>query len=37
VSADAEPVASGGQTDALLDEIAGIAVLLPHIYAQNGK
>lgn len=37
VSADAEPVAAGAQTDALLDEIAGIAVLLPHLYAQNSK
>lgn len=37
VSADAEPVVAGQQTDALLDEIAGIAVLLPHIYAQHGK
>jgi hypothetical protein len=37
VSADAEPVASGQQTDALLDEIAGIAVLLPHMYGQMGK
>jgi hypothetical protein len=37
VSADAEPVAAGQQTDALLDEIAGIAVLLPHLYGQLGK
>jgi hypothetical protein len=37
VSADAEPVAAGQQTDALLDEIAGIAVLLPHMYGQLGK
>jgi len=37
VSADAEPVGSGQQTDALLDEIAGIAVLLPHMYGQIGK
>lgn len=37
VSADAEPVAAGQQTDALLDQIAGVAVLLPHQYGQNGK
>jgi len=37
VSADAEPVAAGQQTDALLDEIARIGVLLPHMYAQSGK
>jgi hypothetical protein len=37
VSADAEPVAAGQQTDALLDDIAGVAVLLPHMYGQIGK
>ena len=37
VTADAEPVKSGAQTDGLLDEIAGIGVLLPHIYAQTSK
>jgi hypothetical protein len=37
VSADAEPVVAGQQTDALLDQIAGVAVLLPHLYGQNGK
>lgn len=37
VLADAEPVVAGQQTDALLDELARIAVLLPHLYAQNGK
>jgi hypothetical protein len=37
VLADAEPVAAGSQTDTLLDELAGIAVLLPHMYAQSGK
>jgi hypothetical protein len=37
VAGDAEPVAAGQQTDALLDEIAGIAVLLPHMYGQTGK
>ncbi|MGH3759277.1 hypothetical protein [Actinophytocola sp.] len=37
VSADAEPVVSGQQTDTLLDGVAGVAVLLPHLYGQAGK
>jgi hypothetical protein len=37
VSADAEPVAGSQQTEALLDEIANVAVLLPHGYQQNQK
>ncbi len=36
VSADAEPV-SGAQNAALLDEIAGVGVLLPHVYPESGK
>jgi hypothetical protein len=36
VTAEAEPV-RGQQSDALLDEIAGVAVLLPHVLPSSGK
>lgn len=36
VVAEAEPV-TGEQSDALLDQIAGVAVLLPHVAPPSGK